>query len=399
MIVRFVQFVLLMGCLLIPSGAVLSAEPIVAQAARLEGDDARTTLVVDLAARVEPQTFTLASPYRVVVDLPDVVFNTASSVPQQNAKGLVSAYRYGLIAPGRSRVVLDSEKPLGIDRVRVEELESGGARVSLDLVAISHVAFMKNAARARSDNERVPAEKVEPAEGREAHKPLIAIDPGHGGIDPGARSRTGEHEKDVVLAFARTLKQRLLATGRYRVLMTRDTDTFIALGQRVRMARDNQANLFLSIHADSISDTAGVRGATIYTLSERASDREAERLAEKENKADLIAGVDLTEEPDEVAGILIDLAHRETKVFSSRFAKTLHGSIDGAMRLNNNPLRSAGFTVLRAPDVPSALLELGYMSSKDDIKLLTSQSWRERASQAVVRAVDDFFGSSSSRAN
>ena len=167
--------------------------------------------------------------------------------------------------------------------------------------------------------------------------------------------------------------------------MTRDDDTFIPLGDRVKVARAQNAALFVSIHADALPRREGdAQGATIYTLSDKASDAEAERLAELENKADAIGGVNLTEEPTEVADILIDLAQRETRTFSSRFAHALMGEMKNTVRMHKHPLKSAGFKVLKAPDVPSALIELGYVSNKDDLKLLTSESWRSRSVAAVA---------------
>jgi N-acetylmuramoyl-L-alanine amidase len=241
----------------------------------------------------------------------------------------------------------------------------------------------------------VPVAQPSSADNQDA-RPLIVIDPGHGGIDPGAHGAGGIKEKNVVLDFAKVLDEKLLATGRYRVMMTRDDDTYVSLDDRVKFARDHQARLFISIHADSLSwpyhDDASIRGATVYTLSADASDAEAARLAEQENRSDIIAGVDLTREPDAVAGILIDLARRETHVFSMRLARELVHDASDVMRLNKRPLRSAGFVVLKAPDVPSVLVELGYMSNKDDLAHLTSPAWRDKASAAMARAVDEFFG-------
>jgi N-acetylmuramoyl-L-alanine amidase len=174
--------------------------------------------------------------------------------------------------------------------------------------------------------------------------------------------------------------------------MTRSDDTFIPLAERVRFARSRSAALFISIHADALPRNEGqAEGATVYTLSENASDAEAARLAEAENKADVIAGVDLTSEPDDVANILVDLAQRETKTFSVQFARTAVGELKTAARLHKHPLKSAGFKVLLAPDVPSVLVELGYMSTKDDLKQLNSVTWRARTAQALVQAVDTFF--------
>jgi N-acetylmuramoyl-L-alanine amidase len=217
------------------------------------------------------------------------------------------------------------------------------------------------------------------------------LDPGHGGIDDGARARSGELEKDIVLGFSRALRDKIRASGKYRVAMTRDDDTFIPLAKRVDMARAVDADLFVSIHADSLRSAHRVRGATVYTLSETASDAEAQKLAEAENKADVIAGVDLSREPDDVAGILIDLARRETKVFSVEFARSLVKEMRNATRLHKKPLKSAGFRVLKAPDVPSVLLELGFVSNRQDLKALVSNEWQARTAGAIVGAVDAFF--------
>ena len=224
-------------------------------------------------------------------------------------------------------------------------------------------------------------------------RPLIVIDPGHGGPDTGTVASSGEMEKAIVLEFAQALSEKLEKSGKYRVLMTRTDDRFVPLGERVRFARHEGAALFVSIHADALAarGEADVRGATVYTLSDTASDSEAARLAEDENKADVIAGVDLSSEPEEVAGILVDLAQRETKNFSHHFARTVVAELKTAAKLHRNPLKSAGFKVLKAPDVPSVLIELGYVSNKQDLKLMTSDAWRTRTSEAVALAVNTFF--------
>jgi N-acetylmuramoyl-L-alanine amidase len=201
-------------------------------------------------------------------------------------------------------------------------------------------------------------------------------------------------EKDLELQFAKTLREKLERSGKYRVAMTRSDDSFVALGERVRFGRTNGAALFVSIHADSIPRSEGqAEGATIYTLSENASDAEAARLAEAENRADAIAGVDLTAEPDDVANILVDLAQRETKTYSTLFARTAVGELKATARLHKHPMKSAGFKVLTAPDVPSVLVELGYMSTKDDLKLMTSAGWQSKTAHALSQAVDRFFAS------
>ena len=187
-------------------------------------------------------------------------------------------------------------------------------------------------------------------------------------------------EKDIVLDFAQRLRGRIEKSGKYRVLMTRSDDTFVQLADRVRIARSAGAALLVSIHANSLPRGEGdAQGATVYTLSETATNSAAARLAEQENRADVIAGVDLKAEPDDVAGILIDLAQRETKTFSVQFAHKLVGELKEAVRLHKEPIKSAGFRVLRAPDVPSVLIELGYVSNKQDMQSLLSDAWRDHA--------------------
>jgi N-acetylmuramoyl-L-alanine amidase len=222
-------------------------------------------------------------------------------------------------------------------------------------------------------------------------RPVVVIDPGHGGIDNGTQAG-GESEKSLVLGFGLALRDRLEKNSKYRVVMTRTDDTFIPLADRVRIARNQSAALFVSIHADALPRREGdAQGATIYTLSDRASDAEAERLAEAENKADAIGGVNLTEEPTDVADILIDLAQRETRTFSNRFARLLMGEMKNTVRMHKRPLKSAGFRVLKAPDVPSVLIELGYVSNKGDREHLVSENWRSRTVGSMAQAIDTFL--------
>lgn len=361
--------------------------------ARLAGDDQRTRMIIDLSRPVEFRAFTLASPYRVILDLPDVVF----ALPQAAAtgrRGLVAAYRYGAFAPGKGRMVLDLAEPVTIDKAFVLEASEGQpARLVLDLVktdAASFASSVATAAEARGAPEPVPhahgsVPDTDP-------RPMIVVDPGHGGIDSGTTGASAYSEKNIVLDVALALKARLETGGRYRVVLTRSADVFVPLGERVRIARANRAALFISIHADALArDDGQARGASVYTLSDTASDSEAARLAESENRADLIAGIDLSEESDEVAGILFDLAQRETKNFSATFARTLVGAMKAAGKVHKSALKSAGFKVLKAHDVPSVLVEIGYMSSREDLKLMTSEAWRDKLAQAMGEAVDGFF--------
>ncbi|GLK76125.1 N-acetylmuramoyl-L-alanine amidase [Methylopila jiangsuensis] len=361
----------------------------VATDGRLAGDDERTRLVIDLTAATPIRAFALADPYRVVIDLPEVTFRLPEKAGEQG-RGLIAAYRYGMFAPGRSRIVVDVIRPVAIDKAFVlEPVEGQPARLVLDLTPTDRKSFLRTIAQAPAQDitGATPAPKVETAHGL----PIVVIDPGHGGVDPGAAGPGDVSEKDIVLAFARRLKEKLEASGERKVVLTRDDDSFISLPDRVKVAREHAAALMISIHADTLSNPFGVRGATVYTLSDKASDREAERLAEKENRADLIAGLDLSDEPDEVAGILFDLTMRETRGFTADFARRLVKDLKTAATLNKNPLRSAGFRVLKAPDVPSVLLELGYLSSKEDAKQLMSEAWRDKATDAVAKAVDGYF--------
>jgi N-acetylmuramoyl-L-alanine amidase len=222
-------------------------------------------------------------------------------------------------------------------------------------------------------------------------RPVVVIDPGHGGVDNGTQAG-GESEKSIVLGFGLALRDRLEKLGKYRIVMTRGDDTFIPLDERVKVARNQSAALFVSIHADALPRGEGdAQGATVYTLSDKASDAEAERLADSENKADAIGGVNLTEEPTDVADILIDLAQRETRTFSNRFARLVVGEMKTTARMHKHPLKSAGFRVLKAPDVPSVLIELGYVSNKDDLQQLMSENWRSKTVGAVAKAIDGFF--------
>jgi N-acetylmuramoyl-L-alanine amidase len=295
---------------------------------------------------------------------------------------------------GGSRIVLDTTGPVRLDKAFALAAAAGQpARLVLDLVATDRDSFLRNITmQDRSARSSSKTSISAPPEAAGDARPLIVVDPGHGGIDNGTKSGNGQDEKDIVLAFGQVLRDRLEKTGKYRVAMTRSDDTFIPLDERVRFARARKASLFISIHADSIPRNEGqAEGASVYTLSTHASDAEAARLAEVENKSDVIAGVDLSAEPNDVASILIDLAQRETKAFSLQFARDLVSEFRATTRLHMHPLKSAGFIVLKAPDVPSVLVELGYMSTKDDLVHLMSADWRARTADSLVHAVDTFF--------
>jgi N-acetylmuramoyl-L-alanine amidase len=366
-----------------------------ASGARLAGDRERTRFIADLSKKVDVHVFALGNPYRVIVDAADVSFQMPSGLGKER-RGLVSAYRYGLFAPGKSRIVIDINNPFFIDRYFViEARDDQPARLVIDLVPTNEATFLAKLREAKQKRvENGPAPQPQPPARVSYAKPIIVIDPGHGGVDPGTSSVSGVTEKEIVLKFAERLKQKLAATGRYEIHLTREDDTFLPLKERVAFAQKRGAGLFLSIHADyfPVEIDGDARGATIYTLSEKASDAEAKALAAKENFSDVIAGIELPSDSDEVvANILIDLAQRETQNRSLVFARSLVGELANKNTLHTKQLRSAGFRVLKAPDVPSVLLELGFLSNPDDEKQLTSEAWRDRMTDSVAAAIDGYF--------
>jgi N-acetylmuramoyl-L-alanine amidase len=221
-------------------------------------------------------------------------------------------------------------------------------------------------------------------------QPVIVLDPGHGGADSGARGLRGIQEKTLVFDFCAELKRQLDETDRYAIVMTRYGDQYVDLDDRVAIARKANASLFISVHADTLSEDASVSGSTVYTVADRASDAEAARIATRENAADVGLGRAQPDNPD-VADILFDLKRRETRTYAHIFSRGLVDNLRGAAKLNHNPERSAGFFVLKAPEFPSVLVELGYLSNAQDVQSLASPEWRTKAATAVVKAIDAFF--------
>jgi N-acetylmuramoyl-L-alanine amidase len=383
------------------SSSALAPNFPIASDLRIAGDGKQTRLILDLDKKVQFRAFILSDPHRAVVDIPQVSFQLPAGVGGAG-RGLIKAFRYGLAMPGGSRIVLDLTGPARIANSYVLDAANGQPpRLVVELEEAEGAAAPPRATEARPELRptladasaaSLPAAVMasRPA-GPADPRPVVVIDPGHGGIDNGTQAG-GESEKSLVLGFGLALRDRIEKSGKYRVVMTRTDDTFIPLAERVRIARSQSAALFVSIHADALPRHEGdAQGATIYTLSDRGSDAEAERLADAENKADAIGGVNLTEEPTDVADILIDLAQRETRTFSNRFARTLMGEMKRTVRMHKHPLKSAGFKVLKAPDVPSVLIELGYVSNKDDLEHLVSESWRARTVGSMAQAIDAFF--------
>lgn len=387
----------LLGLVLAALGPNDSAEAgskkTVANDARLAGDKARTRFIADLSKKVDVNVFALGDPYRVIVDLPEVNFQMPQGLGTEK-RGLITGYRFGLFAPGKSRIVIDVSGPFLVDKSFVLDPRADQpARLVVDLVPTDRKTFLAKLkeTNVESRTDLAVAQKASLPVAAINAKPVVIIDPGHGGVDPGTRSPDGVTEKEVVLAFGKTLKEKLAAKGQCEVVLTREDDRFIPLRERVEFAQKRNAKLFVSIHADYFPKANGARGATVYTLSEQASDDEAKELAAKENLSDAIAGVELPSDSDEiVANILVDLAQRETQNRSITFAKSIVGEM-GRSNLHTKALRSAGFRVLKAPDVPSVLLELGFLSHPDDEKRLTSESWRATIADKVASAIDGYF--------
>ncbi|MCI5059802.1 MAG: N-acetylmuramoyl-L-alanine amidase [Alphaproteobacteria bacterium] len=425
------------------------------QKARFGAHPDKTRLVLELDQKTDFRAFALPAeqdkPYRLVIDLPDFIWN-AGTVSRPKS-GHVLDIRSGMLEPGIKRIVIDSTKPpqigaafflppsqatpthrLVVDFTFVSASEfahakskhfgtlraHSGASPAPTSSASSHNLKSKNledvlASTAQNklfDPSSIPAPQMViptqkpavPANFKAGHfntetsapqtplyKPLIVIDPGHGGADPGAIGANKSYEKHIALAAAKELQRKLIATGRYRAKLTRTTDKYLKLYRRVSIARQLEADLFISLHADSI-DKPNVRGASIYTLSNKASDAQTAKLAARENQADLIAGVDLSHEDKDVANILIDLAMRDTMNQSKFFANTVvdHMRKKG-IRILEKPHRYAGFAVLKAPDIPSVLVEIGFMSNRSEAKLLATRDYQQRIAAALSASIDSYF--------
>jgi N-acetylmuramoyl-L-alanine amidase len=383
-------------------GRDATAQP-VATNTRLGEHAEHTRFVLDLSETVDYRVFTLNKPYRIVLELPEIDWRLPAKAGTRGA-GLVKTYRYGIFGHKRSRVVLDLAGPARIGTHFVMPPEDGRpARLVLDLVPATEDEFNEGAgwptaaAAAPSEPAADAPSESKPINNRDGRF-VIVLDAGHGGVDPGASSASGTHEKDIVLEMTKAVRAELQKRARYEVVVTRDDDTFLTLKDRVRAARAAKADLFISIHADSM-DSDVTRGASIYTLSEKASDKEAEELAKSENAADVISGVDLSGENDEVTNILIDLAQRETKNRSVTFAQMTLPQLASHTALLPEPHRFAGFRVLKAPDVPSVLIELGFLSNSTEVERLTSAKWRKGMARALGRAVDAYYERMSSYAD
>lgn len=367
--------------------------------ARIGEHPDRTRFVVEVSDPFRLRIFTLTNPDRVVIDMPEVIWRL-NGPPHPSGQGLVRSYRYGLFRAGNSRFVIDLNGAARVAEPMVLPPTDGhGYRLVIDLFATDEASFGRSSGwppemiqkDASTQLASSPAGTASVSAGSHKPKRIIVIDAGHGGIDSGTTGVDGTMEKNLVLDEALRLRNVLLKRG-YGVHLTRETDVYIPLRERVDIARGFDADLFISLHADSNPD-ATVSGASVYTLSESSSDKEAAALARKENQSDVIAGVDLSGQSSPVASILIDLAQRDTMNRSGRFAEAVVEQLSKATDiLPREPHRSAGFVVLKAPDVPAVLIELGYLSNTRDCAQVRVNGWRDGVASAIADAVERQFG-------
>ncbi|WP_412535252.1 N-acetylmuramoyl-L-alanine amidase [Mesorhizobium sp. BAC0120] len=374
---------------------IASAAPVAADSSlratdfKMAGNATEMRVVLHFDREPDPKWFLLRGPHRLVIDLPETSF--VIDPTSLSPRGLIKNVRFGALDQGKSRLILTAKGPFSVDKVDVMPEEGGqGYRLVADISAASDRKFDQALAdQSLTTASTDKGDRLGKPVALPAKRFTVVIDAGHGGIDGGAEGASGTVEKAITLSFAQELQKQLAGTGKYDVFMTRDTDVFLPLDERVRIARQHEADLFISIHADTIS-LKGIRGATVYTVSDKASDAEAQATADRENLSDTLAGIDIKQENHEVSDILVDLIRRETHTFSVRFARALVEELSPAVELINHPHRSAGFRVLKAPDVPSVLVELGYLSNPKDETQLRDPDWRSRAADRIASAIAAF---------
>lgn len=376
------------------------AQDVVVSSAKLTASPKLTRFEANLTENIGFSATAVEGPYRVIIDIGDASFDFPTGAGRK-AKGLVTSFRYGQVEVRKGRIVLDVSGPVLIGKSEVVPAKGKKpARLILEIVPTTAENFKVTLDNALKPVDQAVAEvqtaAITPAAPPPVEIPVaaktktIVIDPGHGGMDPGAVSKKKTKEKDVVFTYAVALREALQNNPRYRVILTREGDKFLSLDERVKIAHENKADLFIALHADTVSDSS-VRGTTLYTVSDKATDAEAEALAQKENRSDVIVGIDLANQSKAVSDVLINLAQRESKNQAMYFSKRTVTELKSFVRFTGKPMRSAAFVVLKSPDVPSVLAELGYLSNVEDEALLISPEWRERTAGAMAKAVDDFF--------
>jgi N-acetylmuramoyl-L-alanine amidase len=383
---------------LLALAAPVRAEPIVSEV-QISRHEGLTRISIGMAEAVQFRAYVLGTPYRIIVDLPPVDWQFGKDARLNSPP--ITAWRFGGFSKDVMRIVFDLDRPMRIQKTFALPPKDKAQewRLVIDLERISKDEFDRILREQRGKLPDYTAPDDEAREGQRARKdaPLVVIDPGHGGIDPGATGKGGTNEKDVVLLVAKDLRDKIWASGRYRVLMTRGADYYIALRQRFEIARSAGADIFISLHADS-SPLRTSRGLSVYTLSAQASDTEAAALAKRENRADVVAGVDLSRNGGRVAGILIDLAQRQSLLNAHRLATTIVGALDGRVAMVPQPQRAAGFAVLKAPDVPSVLIELGHLSNPKEEQQLRDTAYRGRLAAGLLHGIDRYFAAKVNKA-
>ncbi len=360
-------------------------------------------IVLDADATFDYKVFLLTEPKRLVIDTQNI--DISSKIEKMlEANSFVSGMRLGTVGVNGARIVLDLQKPAVIKKVFMLPPQSNFSwRFVIDLEAASEREFVSKVGNdnafsndnynANSNNVVAAAKPTVPSKvlnKNNKSKKIVVLDPGHGGVDPGAIGVSGVYEKNITLAMGRELKEVIEKQYGYKVYLTRNRDVFIPLRDRVKIARKYDADLFLSIHADSARNHKA-KGLSVYTLSETASDKEAAALAEKENKADIVAGLNFAEHSKEVSDILLNLAQRETMNRSSEFAGFMVQEMRKSTHTLDNTHRFAGFAVLKAPDVPSVLMELGYLSNPTEEKQLQRKDYRKKLAISAAKAIDRYF--------
>lgn len=352
-----------------------------------------TRFVLELAETTEFRLFLLDNPRRAVLDLPALHWPESLTTA---SRGVVKGWRHGQFGDG-TRVVLDLAGPITIKASQFlpPTAKGQGARLMIDLIPAASMDVEKSIGELPKAEVtpvslgNIPIPPPIPQKKYQDVRPMIVIDPGHGGVDPGAISVDGAREKVITLAVAKKLAKALEDSGRYRATLTREKDKFIPLRDRTKIARKRGADLFISLHADSIKG-GEARGLSIYTLSDKASDKEAAALADSENRVDQMAGLEAADD-DDVATIFISMSQRASMNGSRKFSRLLRRELSQDVRLLERPERAAGFAVLKAPDVPSVLIEMGYLSSRSEAKLLRQDEHQAKIAGAIARAVDGYF--------
>ena len=405
---EFLRFGLIVWCAfaMFAGAAFAQSEQAEISDARIASAPERSRIVFDLSAETGYATFPVAEPDRLVIDFEGAFVGENAPVDVE-ASGLVEKMHLGALSEDVARAVIFLNKPVAVSVIKMSpadgdvparlvlELEPG-TRDVFDAAVAAVLAQQQADSEAQTTQEAVVSQQETAKTDTEAVapsaeiKPLIVIDPGHGGVDLGAKGSEGQLEKDIVLNVAKKLQALIQADGRFDVALTRDGDTFLTLNERVQLARDNQANLFVSLHADSF-DQPFVRGGSVYTRDEKATDVLDKVLAENENQADLVAGFNPPETENAVVDILVDLMRRETRRQSFVAARQIVALMNRNMPMRPHPLRQADFFVLQAPEVPSVLIELGFLSNEQDLRNLSEEQWQEKVADTLARGITKYF--------